>query len=346
VIYDCIVIGGGQAGLASAYYLKKENLNYLILDNQDRAGGAWLHTWENLHIFSPAENSSLPGYIMPKDTFDYPHKNHVIKYLSDYEKRYDLNIERPVNVLSIKKIEGKFEITTDKSIYYSKTIIAATGTWTNPVIPNFKGMDKFKGEIIHSANYYSADNFKGKNVFVIGAGNSGAQIIADLNGIANTFWITDKTPNILPENIDGRYLFSLATEYYRAKQSGGKLEYKGDLGDIVQIPSVKKALQDGKLSFYPMFDEIDEEGAKWGNTRLNADWIILCTGFKSSFEYLSPLNIIKDGRINTDKARALDIEGLWCMGFGNWTGFASATLIGVGRFAKESAQQIRKYLKN
>ena len=66
MIYDCIVIGGGQAGLACGYYLNKEKINYLILDNQEKAGGAWLHTWENLHIFSPAESSSLPGYLMPK----------------------------------------------------------------------------------------------------------------------------------------------------------------------------------------------------------------------------------------------------------------------------------------
>jgi thioredoxin reductase len=345
VIYDCIVIGGGQAGLASGYYLKKEKFNYLILDNQEQAGGAWLHTWDNLHIFSPAESSSLPGYIMPKDIYEYPHKSHVVKYLNDYEKRYDLNINRPENVLYVVKEQDIFIIKTDKNTYKSKTIIASTGTWSNPNIPNFKGIEKFKGEIVHSANYYNPSKFKGKNVFVVGAGNSGAQIVADLNGIAYTYWITNKTPNFLPEDVDGRYLFSLATQYYRAKQKGEKIIVNNDLGDIVQIPVVKKALQDGKLSYYSMFDEIDENGAIWGNTRLDVDAIILCTGFKSSYNFLNNLGIVRDNRIETDDTKVLDIDGLWLVGYGNWTGFASATLVGVGRYAKESVNQIKLYLK-
>jgi len=345
VIYDCIVIGGGQAGLACGYYLNKENVNYLILDNQKIAGGGWLHTWDNLNIFSPSESSSLPGYLMPKSKDEYPHKNHVIEYLKDYEEKYNLNIERPINVTKVKKNGEIFEIESDKKLFQSKTIIAASGTWANPVIPEFKGIDKFKGQIIHSANYYGSSDFAGKKVFVIGAGNSGAQIVADLNGIAETYWIVKDAPRFLPENIDGSYLFSLATTYYREKDKNPNLEFKPDLGDIVQIPSVKKALQEGKLNYYSMFDEIDEFGAKWANSRLDADVIILCTGFKSSFNYLNPLKIILNSRIKTKQTKAIDIDGVWLVGFGNWTGFASATLIGVGRYARETVRQIKQFLK-
>lgn len=344
MIYDCIVIGSGQAGLACGYYLNKEKVNYLILDNQKSAGGGWLHTWDNLHIFSPSESSSLPGYLMPKSDEKYPHKNKVLEYLSDYEKKYNLNILRPINVINVTKNGDIFEIKSDTQVFQSKTLICATGTWSNPVIPEFKGIDKFKGQILHSANYYRSGDFAGKKVFVIGAGNSGAQIVADLNGIAETYWIIKDAPRFLPENIDGSYLFSLATTYYREKDKNPNLEFKPDLGDIVQIPSVKKALQDGKLNYYSMFDEIDELGAKWGNSRLDADVIILCTGFKASFNYLKSLKITSNNRIKTKHTKALDIGGLWLVGFGNWTGFASATLIGVGRYARETVRQIKQFL--
>jgi putative flavoprotein involved in K+ transport len=59
--YDVVVIGGGQSGLAVGYYLRRTGLSYIILDNQKGDGGAWLHTWQSLRLFSPA---SLPGMIM------------------------------------------------------------------------------------------------------------------------------------------------------------------------------------------------------------------------------------------------------------------------------------------
>ena len=65
-IFDAIVIGGGQSGLACGYYLKRAKLKFLILDKQQVSGGAWLNAWDSLTLFSPADYSSLPGWIMPK----------------------------------------------------------------------------------------------------------------------------------------------------------------------------------------------------------------------------------------------------------------------------------------
>ena len=68
---DVVVIGGGQAGLATAYFLRRAGLDYLVLDNQSAPGGAWRHTWDSLHLFSPAQWSSLPGWQTPvsRDTY-------------------------------------------------------------------------------------------------------------------------------------------------------------------------------------------------------------------------------------------------------------------------------------
>jgi putative flavoprotein involved in K+ transport len=68
MIYDTLIIGGGQSGLATAYYLRRTQLHYLILDAQAQTGGAWQHSWDSLHLFSPHEASSLPGFscLLPK----------------------------------------------------------------------------------------------------------------------------------------------------------------------------------------------------------------------------------------------------------------------------------------
>ena len=85
-----VVIGGGQAGLAVAYYLRRARVDHVVLDDQESPGGAWWHTWPSLRLFSPAEFSSLPGWQMPATQDGNPDAEHVIDYLTRYERRYDL----------------------------------------------------------------------------------------------------------------------------------------------------------------------------------------------------------------------------------------------------------------
>ena len=102
-IYDTLVIGGGQAGLSMAYFLRRKKLDYLVLDNQSKPGGSWLHTWDSLKLFSPTEYSSLSGWMMPKSEQEYPTKKEFIHYLEQYEQRYDFPIQRNVEVLVLLK---------------------------------------------------------------------------------------------------------------------------------------------------------------------------------------------------------------------------------------------------
>lgn len=87
---DVIIIGGGQSGLATAYFLKRENIGFLILDASEVSGGAWTHTWKSLRLFSPKEYSSLPGWMMPPTKETYPSREEIISYLREYEKRYGI----------------------------------------------------------------------------------------------------------------------------------------------------------------------------------------------------------------------------------------------------------------
>ncbi len=116
-IYDVIIIGGGQSGLATAYFMRRTKLDYLVLDDQNEAGGAWLHGWDSLKLFSPAEHSSLPGWLMPKSDNEYPGREHVINYLKQYEDRYNVPIERPVKVQNVTKEDGIFTLATNKDVY-------------------------------------------------------------------------------------------------------------------------------------------------------------------------------------------------------------------------------------
>lgn len=343
-IYDVVIIGGGQSGLACGYFLRRTQLKYIILDEQSEPGGTWLHTWDSLRLFSPAEHSSLPGWLMPKSNEAYPSKKHTIDYLKEYEKRYKLNVQRPVAVSKVKKENGVFWIETSAGSYKSKAVVSATGTWKNPYIPEYEGREIFKGQQLHSSHYKSSAQLKGQKVLIIGGGNSGAQILAEVSKTHDTTWVTMKDPKFLPDEVDGRYLFEFATKQYKARLEGKKIEPVGSLGDVVMVESVKEARDRGVLHTKRPFKKFYENGLIWQDgTKEEYDVVIWCTGFKSSLDHLSDF-VNEEGQIPTQLTKAQDVEGLWLVGYGSWTGYASATLIGVGRTARQTVKELEKYL--
>src|SRR5690606_8003282 len=178
MIYDLIIIGGGQSALACSYFLRRTSIQYLVLDAEVTCGGAWLHAWDSLTLFSPAEHSSLPGWPMPKSTEEFPSREEVISYLCNYVKRYNPPIKWPVEVDKVTKSDNGFRLNTSVGIFRSKAVISATGTRRRPVIPEIEGRKKFQGIRIHSSEYRSLEPFIGQKVLIVGEGNSGAQILA------------------------------------------------------------------------------------------------------------------------------------------------------------------------
>jgi len=115
-----VVIGGGQAGLAAGHHLRRLGLDFVILDAQTTPGGAWQHARDSRHLFSPAAYSSLPGRSMPVQLGEtYPDAEHVVGYLADYEKRYELPVERPVRVLGVHRDGGLLRVESDSGAWHA-----------------------------------------------------------------------------------------------------------------------------------------------------------------------------------------------------------------------------------
>jgi putative flavoprotein involved in K+ transport len=131
-----VVIGGGQAGLAAGHHLRRLGLDFVILDAQTTPGGAWQHAWDSLRLFSPAAYSSLPGRLMPPQTGQtYPDAQHVVEYLTDYEKRYELPVKRPVRALGVHRDGQLLRVETDSGTWHARSVISATGAWWRPFLP-------------------------------------------------------------------------------------------------------------------------------------------------------------------------------------------------------------------
>ena len=158
--------------------------------------------------------------------------------------------------------------------------------------------------------------------------------------------MTLKEPTFLPDDVDGRVLFERATRRYRSMHKGSEGEPVGGLGDIVMVPPVKEARDRGALKSVRPFESFIEEGVVWTDgTEEHIDAVIWCTGFRPSLEHLKPLGVIgDDGRVETDETRSILEPRLWLVGYGDWTGYASATLVGVGRSARSAVEEIEEEL--
>ncbi|MCT4622438.1 MAG: ArsO family NAD(P)H-dependent flavin-containing monooxygenase [Schleiferiaceae bacterium] len=342
-IYDTIVIGGGQAGLSTAFYLRRKKLDFLVLDENEKPGGAWLHTWDSLRLFSPTEYSSLHGWAMPKSEEEYPTKSEFIAYLEAYEKRYDFPVKRNSQVLRIEKEGPTFKITTNNETFITKTIVSATGTAKNPFIPNYPQSEIFNGKQVHSVDYQSPKDFENQKVLVVGGGNSGAQILAELSLIAHTQWVTLEEPDFLPEDIDGRYLFNQANDVYFNRTSPEKR--KASLAQIVQVAPVRDGLKRDIFHARSPFSSFFKNGVNWEDgTQEEFDAVLWCTGFKANLSHLENLHLENNGRLATKGTRVINMNGLWLVGYGNWTGFASATIYGVGKTARLTANEIQGFI--
>ena len=149
---ETLVIGAGQAGLAAAWHLKKNQVNYLILEATNQIGGSWHHYYDSLKLFSPAAYSSLPDLSFPKTAHAYPLRDEVIDYLKSYAEKFNFPIQLNESVIRVTPNDQGFEVlTSQNNCYQTKTLIAASGAFAQPYIPKIKGLDKFKGKIIHSA---------------------------------------------------------------------------------------------------------------------------------------------------------------------------------------------------
>lgn len=345
---DVLVIGGGQAALATAYFLRRTQLSYLLLDDQAQPGGAWQHGWDSLRLFSPATWSSIAGWQMPSQEPGYPHRDAVIDYFARYEARYQLPILRPMHVDAVTRQGELFVVQAGLRQWRCRALVSATGTWSKPFIPAYPGRAQFAGQQLHSAHYRDPQAFAGKRVLVVGGGNSGAQILAEVSKVADTLWITPEPPAFLPDEVDGRVLFERATERWKAQQEGRVIDQPvGGLGDIVMVEPVREARERGVLVAERPFQRFTEEGVEWADGRREAvDAVIWCTGFRPALDHLQGLNVLEaDGRIAVDGTRALKQPGLWLVGYGEWTGAASATLIGVTRTARSTVSEIAEALQ-
>ena len=178
--HDTIVIGAGQAGLATAYHLKKRGRDFLMLEAHDRVGDVWRKRFDSLKLYSPAKYDGLPGMAFPAAKWCYPDKDQVAEYFEAYAEKFALPIETGVMVRRMTTADGLFEIETDHGSYRARNVVVATGTWQQPKTPPFAGELDSSIYQVHSHGYRNAAQLKPGPTLVVGAAHSGADIALEV----------------------------------------------------------------------------------------------------------------------------------------------------------------------
>jgi cation diffusion facilitator CzcD-associated flavoprotein CzcO len=349
---DIVVIGAGQAGLSSGFHLKRLGLapdrGFVVLDRAPGPGGAWQFRWPSLSLGTVHRIHHLPGMslsevVEPADG-EVPAKEAVPRYYAAYEQRFELPVYRPVHVTVVCDRGDRLRVESDRIDVAARGIINATGTWESPHVPEVPGAERFLGRQLHTRDYRSAEEFRGRHVVIVGAGTSAIQLLDEITAITSTTWVTRRPPDFRDGPFDkeaGRAAVAIVEERVRNGEPPGSVV---SVTGIPVTPAVQAMRERGVLARWPMFTEITEDGVRWPDgTTLRADAILWCTGFRSSLDHLAPLlsrepggGIRMTGRLATQVARDPRIH---LVGYG-----PSASSIGANRAGGAAAAELMRYL--
>jgi len=179
--FETVIIGGGQAGLAASYHLKKQGRTFVVLDAGERVGDAWRKRWDSLRLFTPAKYDGLPGLRFPAPRWSFPTKDEMGDYLETYATRFELPVRTGVFVDRVFRDGGRYVIESGLETFEADNVIVATGGHRIPKFPPFSSDLDARLTQLHSVDYRNPGQLRDGGVLVVGIGNSGAEIAFELS---------------------------------------------------------------------------------------------------------------------------------------------------------------------
>lgn len=347
-----VVVGAGQAGLSVAYYLRRLGLDpgndVVLLDRGPLPGGAWQFRWEALRLGYAHRVNDLPGMGelgLSFETADRraPARDVVIDYYRRYEEHYGLQVVRPADVVHVGTLLDGFSVRFDDGIgeqrVTGRILVNATGTWGAPFVPWYPGMRSFAGRHVHTTDYASAEEFRGKRVVVVGGGTSAIGFLLELEGVAaEVVWTTRRPIEFLEEQeLDIEAGSSAVALQDEAARQGRALPSIVSTTGVPRSRRIQAAIDRGVLVAQPAFSSIEPGGVRWADGRYQpADAIIWATGFRPELRHLAPLRLReRAGGITVGQSAAYRNPRVFFAGYG-----PTASTIGANRAGRTIARQV------
>lgn len=285
----------------------------------------------------------LPGRPVPAVAPREPSSVAVPRYFAEYEEHFDFPLLRPVQVRSVRAVDDDPDsallIDTDQGRWITSSVINATGTWTNPVLPYYPGGESFDGRQLHTRDYIDAADFAGQRVAIVGGGISAVQQLEEISRHATTLWYTRHEPVFHSGEFTsetGRSVIAKVTDDVEAgRRTGSVVSYTG----LGWTPYALAAHARGALERRPMFTAIESGGVREADGSFTAvDVILWATGFKAALEHLAPLGLQNPGGGIT--MRGTQVAGeprVHLIGFG-----PSQSTVGANRAGRQAVAAIRR----
>jgi putative flavoprotein involved in K+ transport len=290
--YHTIVIGAGQAGLASAYYLQRAGARFLVLDGASHIGESWRRRWDSLRLFTPVRYNSLPGLPFPGEPYALPVKDSVASYLEAYVAHFALPVRLNTRVLSLAKEADLFVVTTEEETLTARSVIVATGAYHRPYIPAFASGLSSSLVQLHSSEYRNPGALPPGDVLVVGAGNSGAQIALELAESGRRTWLSGRDTGSIPRRVLGRDVYDWlrwtvmrpSVDSWVGRRLMGNGLFAGDplVGfsrRALMIPGLTSVGRTAGVSNgHPRLDD--------GRVLEDVRTVVWCTGFRPDFRWI------------------------------------------------------------
>lgn len=202
---DVLVIGAGQAGLATGYHLKSRGLDFYIIEQSGRVGDNWRNRYESLTLFTPRALSTLPGMPLAGDPNGYPSRDEFADYLEDYATRWRMPVAAGARVVELIRDGAEFlAMLSDGSTARSRSVVVATGGFQRPMRPAIAAGFDAAVDQLDPETYLNPQCVPPGRILVVGDGASGRDIAAELAATHDTFLAAGKSRRLFPERILGR----------------------------------------------------------------------------------------------------------------------------------------------
>lgn len=335
------IVGAGPAGLATARELGERNVAYRLFERGPDIGHVWRNLYDSLRLHTGKHLSALPGLRFPARTPLFPAKADFVGYLERYSETFGILAETGVDVLAAQPMRDSsgWSLETTAGVAEANALVVATGIVSNPWIPSFEGRDRFHGQVSHSVEYRRPEAYRGRRVLVVGCGNSGGEIAAELADAGADVAVSVRSgANVVPLTILGvpvQYISVMVRRLPRGAQDvivrivgritelrrGPPVLPRPPHSPLDAIPLIGfhlvDAIRDGRIRVRPGIRSFTETGVRFeDDVEQPVDAVILATGFRAALQPLGDL-VRTDARgfaARADRVTSADQRRLWFVG--------------------------------
>jgi putative flavoprotein involved in K+ transport len=346
---ETVVIGAGQAGLATGYHLQQRGRPFVVVDAEARVGDNWRRQWDTLRLYSPAQYDCLPGLPFPAEKWSFPGKDQVGDYLESYARRFALPIRLGTRVERLERDGDGFLVTTDQGAWACRNVVVATGTFgRTPNIPATADLLDPAILQLHSSEYRRPGQLHEGPVLVVGASHSGTDIAYEVAESHPTI-LAGRDCGQIPPRLDSRrmhalfpiLLFAWTHVVTRRTPIGRKemSEVRAHGGPMLRVKRADLAARGVERVTSRVEEARDGRPVVDGTPRDVAN-VVWATGFRQAFDWIRIPVLGDDGWPRERRGVVDDVPGLFFCGLSFQYAFSSMLLTGVGRDAGYVADRV------